>query len=75
MNDQFYMERHKIEQGDRWREIIPQIPFIPFPAGWQVRVIPPFGGLQARFQVRLPDGQEKSVYLDFYDRAGYMGQP
>lgn len=75
MSDAFYMERFKIEEGDKWRESIGQIPFIRFPADWQVQVIPPFGGAMARFRVRLPSGKEKSVYLDFYDRLGYCGHP
>lgn len=75
MRDEFYMERSKMEQADRWLEIIEEIPFIEFPAGWKVKVIPPFGGLQARFQVLLPNGDQKSIYLDYYDRAGCCGQP
>lgn len=75
MRDEYYLERYKIEQADRWSEIIKEIPFIQFPADWKIRVIPPFGGLQARFQVQLPNGNEKSVYLDYYDRAGCMGSP
>lgn len=73
MRDEHYLERATIEQADRWREIIPELPFIQFPADWKIRIIPPFGGLQARFQVRLPDGSEKSVYLDYYERAGFCG--
>lgn len=75
MRDELYMERARIEKADRWHEIIPEIPFIEFPAGWKIKVIPPFGGLQARFQVLLPSGMQKSIYLDYYDRAGYCGSP
>ncbi len=73
--DALYMERFKIEEQDQWRESIEKIPFLKFPADWQVQVIPPFAGAMARFRVRLPSGKEKSVYLDFYDRLGYCGFP
>lgn len=73
--DELYLVRFKIEQQDQWRESIEKIPFIRFPADWQVQVIPPYGGAMARFRVKLPSGEDKSVYLDFYDRLGYMQQP
>lgn len=73
--DELYLVRYKIEEQDKWRESIGTIPFIKFPAEWQVQVIPPFGGAMARFRVKLPSGADKSVYLDFHDRLGYMQQP
>lgn len=69
------LARYKIEREDKWRESIDVIPYIEFPPDWKVQVIPPFGGAMARFRVRLPSGDEKSVYLDFYDRLGYFGAP
>jgi hypothetical protein len=75
MRDQFSTVRYQIEEQDRWHKVIPEIPYIQFPAEWQIRVIPPFGGLIARFNVKLPSGLEKSIYLDYYDRAGCVGHP
>lgn len=69
------MRRWDVEADEKWREIAGEIPFIKFPADWTVAVIPPFAGALARFRVKLPDGREKSIYLDFYDRLGYVGQP
>lgn len=73
--DELCLSRCRIEKQDKWHESIDTIPFIKFPTDWQVQVIPPFGGAMARFRVKLPSGVEKSVYLDFYDRLGYMRQP
>lgn len=75
MRDELYMERARIEQQDDWRGMIERIPFIQFPADWQIQVIPPFAGAVVRFRVKLPDRREKSVYLDFFDRLGCCGQP
>ena len=75
MNDEFIVARFGIEKQDKWRESINTIPFVSFPADWSVQVIPPFGGAMARFRVKLPSGATKSVYLDFYDRIGYYGEP
>ena len=69
------IHRSMVEEDERWREIINEIPYIKFHQDWLVSVIPPFGGSVARFRVRLPSGNEKSVYLDFYDRLGYFGSP
>jgi len=62
-----YMEKHY-----QWRENIAVIPFIKFPADWGIQMIGPFSGAQARFRVRLPDGEEKSVYLDMHNELGYF---
>lgn len=69
------MERYAIERDERWTERMLEIPTIQFPASWKVRMIPPFGGAIVRFQVVLPSGVEKSVYLDWYDNLGYYGSP
>lgn len=70
-----YMNRLDIERTENWGEIVGKMPFIEFPAGWAVSVIPPFGGLQARFRVRLPSGETRSIYADFFERAGCFGEP
>ena len=57
---------------DRWYE---EIPFIKFPASWEVKIIPPFGGAVVRFRVRNARGKEISVYLDCYDNLGHCGAP
>lgn len=61
---QTYLKRLEVERDQQWREEIDLIPFINFPAGWSVQVIPPFADAVARFRVRLPSGRVKSVYLD-----------
>lgn len=67
------MKRYEIESEQKWHEEIDDIPFIPFPKGWEVRVIPPFGDAVVRFQVKLPSGTTKSVYLDSRSSLGFFG--
>jgi len=67
-------ERYDIETREEWRKWMGRIPAIEFPAGWQVKVIPPFGGAMARFRV-LAGGKDISVYLDVFDRLGCVGAP
>ena len=69
------LRRYEIEDEQKWREEIEHIPFIRFPADWEVQVIPPFGDAVVRFRVRLPSGQSKSVYLDSRHSLGYYGHP
>jgi hypothetical protein len=71
----YEIDRYKIEASEDWHQWITKLPFIPFPAGWQVKVIPPFAGAIARFQVKLPDDRVKSIYFDAYDRLGFVGSP
>ena len=52
-----------------------EMPHTQFPADWQVRRLPPFAGAMARYKVTLPSGRMKSVYADFNDRLGFMGEP
>jgi hypothetical protein len=57
---------------DRWYK---EIPFIRFPASWEVKIVPPFRGAVVRFRVRNARGKEISVYLDCYDNLGHYGAP
>lgn len=71
------MASHQIRElfeWDKWRE---EIPFINFPERFEVKIIPPFGGAVARFQVRDKDYKDTwvSVYLDCYDMLGYYEEP
>ena len=67
---------YKYEQAmemDKWNN---EIPFIQFPSNWQVKIIAPFAGAVVRFRVKKVDSdKEISVYLDCYDRLGYVGEP
>lgn len=72
------MSRYKIEQEEEWMKWAFEIPFIPFRAGWEVRIIPPYCAAMARFHVRTKDMGQKgqiSVYLDVSDNLGYFGAP
>ena len=62
--------RTQVEYEEGWRKIVPHIPFLTFRSDWQVRVIPPFAFTTARFQVLLPSGTLKSVYLDANHNTG-----
>ena len=73
MDTKQFMERLNVECNQRWREEIEHIPFIQFPAGWKVQIIPPFGDAAVRFRVELPSGAKKSVYLDVRSSLGFFG--
>lgn len=62
----------KLMESRKW---MGEIPFIEFPKGWKVQVIPPFAGAVVRFRVMLPSKKEVSIYLDCYDRLGWFGKP
>ena len=58
------------EQWDQWMDI-PKLKLRP---EWDLQMVPPFGGMMARFWVF--DGEQRvSVYFDVYDRAGSVGVP
>lgn len=69
------VRRHTVEHEEKWREWIDRIPEIPMPQGWRVKVIPPYAGALARFVVINSSGQDKSVYLDVYERLGCWDGP
>ena len=75
MNIEQRMQRYRIEEDQDWRGEINRVPFIQFPADWAIQMIPPFSDAVVRFRVKLPSGQEKSIYLDSRDSIGFMGYP
>jgi hypothetical protein len=68
------LNRWKIEDAQKWREEIDNIPFIRFPADWKVQIIPPFGDAVVRFRVEISDGSFRSIYLDGRNSLGYWGE-
>lgn len=60
-----------------WRKWVHEIPFIQWPADWEVKAIPPFAGAVIRYFIRHSKDHNAhvSVYLDCYDQLGIMGQP
>ena len=75
MDIEVMIKRTLVEHEQKWTELIQSFPWISFPADWQVRVIPPFSGATARFYLRLPGGEEVSVYADHFNALGYYGGP
>lgn len=69
----FEMQRRRltVEEEQKWREVIPRIPFLRFPADWEIQIIPPFLDATVRFMVRLPNGEIRSVFLDTRNSLGY----
>jgi hypothetical protein len=67
------MDRLKIEDEQEWMNEMEHIPFLSFPPEWKVKIIPPFGDAVVRFQVRLPSGTRKSIYLDSRNSLGFYG--
>jgi len=72
---EMYMARFKIEQYEKWDDIRTDIPSINFDKEWDVKIVPPFGGAIVRFLIFKKDKQVCSVYLDWYDRLGCVGEP
>jgi hypothetical protein len=68
------ISRSRVEVAEDWRGRISEIPYIKWPADWEVRAIPPFGGALVRYMVRLPNGAVKSIYLDCFQSLGFFGQ-
>lgn len=78
ITDNFELEqkRFAVEYAEKWKDLIKDIPAISFKSEWKIKIIPPFGGAIARFQVMRPNNEQSvSVYLDFYSRLGCMPEP
>jgi len=67
------MTRHRIEEAQKWREEINNVPFIQFPSNWKVQIIPPFADAIVRFRVQIEGGETRSIYLDGRNSLGYWG--
>jgi hypothetical protein len=67
------LKRYHIENEQDWKGESVRIPWMYFRSDWQVRVIPPFGDAVVRFQVILPSGTLKSIYMDSRNSLGYWG--
>ena len=67
------LERYNVENEQDWRGEIVRIPWLHFRGDWQVRIIPPFGDAVIRFQVILPSGTLKSVFMDSRNSLGMWG--
>lgn len=70
-DDMLPLSRYEHEEKRRWRKRGEEVPKLNFPSEWEVRIIPPFGGADARFQVYYGDASV-SVYLDLYNSLGVM---
>jgi hypothetical protein len=66
-----YRSRIDIEYKQKWWEEQDNIPFLSFKPEWKVKVIPPFRDAVVRFVVELPNGVQKSVYLDSRQSLGF----
>ena len=72
--DDNYLMPYKYENIMEHKKWINEIPFIIFPHDWQIQVSPPFGGAVVRFRVKN-ENAHVSVYLDCYDKLGFVGSP
>jgi len=64
------LKRYHVEQEQDWKGEIVRIPWLHFRSNWQVRIIPPFADAVIRFQVILPSGMLKSVFMDSRNSLG-----
>jgi len=68
------LKRYDIENKQDWKGESVRIPWLYFHSDWQVRIIPPFGDAVVRFQVILPSGVLKSIYMDSRNSLGFWGE-
>jgi hypothetical protein len=59
------------------RNIGLNIPYINFPSDWFIRISPPFGGANIRFNIKKFEDSNKnvSVYLDCFSHLACYGEP
>ena len=74
MDIELELQRGIIEGKEGWKLISQQIPSLNFKEEWDVRIVPPFAGAVARFQI-THNNKFVSIYLDWFDRLGIVGQP
>jgi len=65
------IQNEKILEYDKWKMAIP---FIKFPADWEVQIQPPYMCVMIRFVVRKGD-KTVSVFLDCHGVHGTAGEP
>jgi len=70
-NYELILKYDKIMENNKWSQ---EIPYIPFPSDWEVKITPPSVGAVVRFRVKKGDAKV-SVYLDCYDNLGCVGFP
>ena len=65
------LARAKIEEAEEWDRV--DIPPFVVPAGWTIKLVPPFAGAMARMIVTNAHGGKVSVYFDAQDALGVVG--
>ena len=65
---------HQAQVSRDQREWYDKMPNVPFPAAWDVRAVPPFGGAMVRYRIQHK-GADISVYMDAHDRLGCVREP
>lgn len=81
--DDDYLEkklaRSQVERDEDWEEWCNKAPWLQFPPGLDVKIIPPVHGAMVRFMVRFADGTDAdntvSVYWDCHNALGIMSKP
>ena len=68
-------ERMETERKEKWDNCNSRLPFLDLDPGWQIKVLAPFCGAIARFQVKKESGHTVSIYADFHDALGCVGRP
>jgi len=71
------MLKTKMAEEYEWMKWVEELPYLNFKDDWKIKVIPPFGGAIARFQIKHKDDKDAwvSVYLDCYGELGAMKHP
>lgn len=72
-----YKARSIVEKEYEWMKWVKEVPSLTFKEDWNVKIIPPFAGAVARFQIKHREDEDTfiSVYLDCYNELGCFGEP
>lgn len=65
----------KVSKEKKWNDYFDKIPFFKLPDGYEISIKPPIVMADARFIVKRPNGQTRSVYLDLHCNLGYFDGP
>jgi len=71
-------KRYDIERKEDWRtwtKRIPSLPINKLPQDCEIKIIPPFSGAMARFNIVRGNDVFISVYLDVFSRLGDCPAP
>lgn len=68
-----HAKRLEIERLCEWEKLATEIPYISFPADWEIRIVPPLRGVVVRFQVRQKSKPYSPVSVVLHEAVSFGG--